>query len=86
MRHVSIGRMMPKEILFGLQCILEILVGLNILLGPVDHTDKPELQRVHPSLENLKSICSVVHQVNLRKNTNSSLSLRVNLSGKFEGF
>lgn len=83
--HVPVGRMVTEEFCFRFQSIPERLVPLDILLRSVDDTNKPKLQRVNTTRQNLQSICPMVHQIELRENTDCALSLRIDLTSKLEG-
>lgn len=62
------------------------LVSLNVLLGPIDHTNESKLQRVNPSRKNLKGVGAVIHKIQLGQHTNGPLPLWVDLAGKLESF
>ena len=71
----------PSFLLFGLG---DGHIVDNVLLTSAFDSVIAKFERVYVSIEQLDSVCSLVHQVYFRQHSNRSLALRVDLSGQFQ--
>lgn len=73
-----------EESIFSLKSFLDRFASKNVLLRPTDHTYVAELQRVDFALDYLDAVSAIVHYVNFRYDSDSSLTERVNFARELE--
>jgi len=84
-RDVAVHGMRVEEFLLLAAGLVHREVEVNVLLRPVDDTDKAELERVCPASENLERVGACVHEVELGENTERAKTTGVDGARELEG-
>lgn len=82
--HVPVSGMHSEKLPLGSKCIGQGLVPLNVLLRAVDDADEAQFQGVDAARENVESVCSVIHEIQLGEDTDGSLSHGVDMTGELQ--
>lgn len=77
MRNIPVRRMLHEELRLTVQRILHALLHVDILLTTVDDTDEAELEWIHATGKDVRSIRARIHQVQFGQDTDSSSPLWV---------
>ena len=83
MRDVSVCWMGCKEFLLAVQCCRHWLLCIDILLTPVHNTDESKFERVGSSGQDIVSIGSGVHEVELGEDSDGPTTLRFTVRASF---
>lgn len=70
--HMAVGWVAEEEFALGRYSHFNVFASVDILLATVDHTDVAAPQRQQLVLQNVSSIRSFVHQIQLGDDTNCS--------------
>lgn len=81
MRNIPIHRVVLEKLLLLPPRILHWYLGHDILLTPVDDTNKAEFEGIGPAGENVQGICPGVHEVELCENAERTETSGVDSSG-----
>jgi hypothetical protein len=83
-RHVPVCWVVSEEVALGLKSIGKRLPFLDIVLRSVDDTNEAKLEGVYAAGQNIHSICSMVHEIQLCEDTNSSLARGVDMASQLQ--
>lgn len=84
MRDIFVGVVSLEEFLFGSACSKHRHVPVDVLLTPIDDANETKLERVDSASENIKRVCPIVHQVELREDTNGSQAAWIDRAGQLQ--
>lgn len=73
-----------EEGIFSLKSFLDRFASENVFLGPTHDTYVAQLQGVDFALDDLDAVSAIVHDVDLRYDSDSSLTERVNFARELE--
>ena len=74
-----------EELGFVLQGLSDSDILVDLLLRATFYAIVPEVEGVNLSLERIQGIGTLVHQINLGNNTDSTLTVWVNFSSHLQG-
>ncbi len=63
--HVAVGRVAQEELPLGRHGSLDVLLAVDVLLRPVDHSDVSPPEREELVLQDVLGVSSLVHQIQL---------------------
>lgn len=65
-----------EKVALVLEGDLDVLLGLDVLLTAVDDGDVAEAERDNATREDVDHVCSLVHDVDLREDTDGALACK----------
>lgn len=84
MCNIAVPGVIPEELGLRLELLVHRLARVDILLTAVDDPDESQLERVHSPGEDVESIRTRIHEIELGENSDRAATLRVDLSSELE--
>lgn len=82
--HMTIRRVTQEKLPLGRHRQGDVLFALDVLLRAIHHANVSASQREQFILENVFGVGALVHEIELRDDTNRACSLRIDLFGELE--
>ena len=76
--------MCAEELVLGVECLLHVLLRVDILLTAVHHADEAELERVDAAGEDVDGVGAGVHEVKLGEDADGASALRIDGARELE--
>lgn len=83
--HRPVGSMSREELLLVLHRVGHGKVGVDVLLRSIDDSDEAEFERVDSTGEDIGSVGSSVHEIELGEDSDGSKASRINGTSELEG-
>lgn len=83
--QVPVSRVVPEEFLLFPKSIFHRDIRIDVLLTPVDDSNESQLERIRSAGQDLESIGTGVHEIELGKNTDGSQATRIDCPSQFQG-